>query len=209
MSSYSPGQPFQEVSSSPVRPLGDPRKGPEAYLDLAERQNLTRMLSYPEDLPPKFKAWLLDYIAVNAHGIPASAITGSDRDSVSTRLTRSSNQGGFTGGVTANIIWTVVEWDPAALFNSATPTRVTVSRPGKYLVTLQVEFLVATGQLEIWKNGATRQAIGPSPVGSIGTVLNLAKDDFVEAKVVPSSSTTVVHYEGNHTPVLTVTRVSA
>ncbi len=41
-------------------------KGVEAYLSQEERENLQRMLSFPEDFPTKFGAWLQDYISVNA-----------------------------------------------------------------------------------------------------------------------------------------------
>jgi hypothetical protein len=54
----------------------EPAKGPEAYLSPDERKALQRSLSFPEDLPPKFKSWLIDFIAVNVPQIPVSQIVG-------------------------------------------------------------------------------------------------------------------------------------
>lgn len=51
-------------------------KGPEAYLSAEERKALQRSLSFPEDLPPKFKSYLIDFIAVNLPQIPISQIVG-------------------------------------------------------------------------------------------------------------------------------------
>lgn len=52
------------------------QKGPEAFLTNEERKDLQRSLSYPEDLPPKFKNWIQEYIAVNIPQIPISNIVG-------------------------------------------------------------------------------------------------------------------------------------
>ena len=52
------------------------QKGPEAFLTNEERKDLQRSLSYPEDLPPKFKNWIQEYIAVNIPQIPISQIVG-------------------------------------------------------------------------------------------------------------------------------------
>jgi hypothetical protein len=54
-------------------------KGPEAYLSPDERKALQRSLSFPEDLPPKFKSWLIDFLAVNVPQIPISQIVGFDK----------------------------------------------------------------------------------------------------------------------------------
>jgi hypothetical protein len=54
----------------------EPAKGPEAYLSPDERKALQRSLSFPEDLPPKFKSWMIDFIAVNIPQIPISQIVG-------------------------------------------------------------------------------------------------------------------------------------
>lgn len=53
-----------------------PAKGPEDFLSLDERQFLQRILNYPEDLPSKFRSWLVDFIAVNIPMIPISQIVG-------------------------------------------------------------------------------------------------------------------------------------
>jgi hypothetical protein len=53
-----------------------PERGPEAYLSTDERKALQRSLSFPEDLPPKFRSWLIDFIAVNIPQIPISQIVG-------------------------------------------------------------------------------------------------------------------------------------
>ena len=52
------------------------KAGPEAYLSADERKALQRSLSFPEDLPPRFKSWLIDFIAVNIPQIPVSQIVG-------------------------------------------------------------------------------------------------------------------------------------
>lgn len=67
MSQFMPETQSQERQSS---------KGPEAYLSSEERKALQRSLSFPEDLPPKFKSWLIDFIAVNIPQIPISQIVG-------------------------------------------------------------------------------------------------------------------------------------
>jgi hypothetical protein len=54
-------------------------KGPEAYLSSEERKALQRSLSFPEDLPPKFRSWLIDFIAVNIPQIPISQIVGAQQ----------------------------------------------------------------------------------------------------------------------------------
>lgn len=56
-----------------------PDKGPEAFLGPEERKFLGRMLSYPEDIPPKFKEWMSDYLAVNIPQIPISQISGFNK----------------------------------------------------------------------------------------------------------------------------------
>ena len=55
------------------------QKGPEAFLTGEERKDLQRMLSYPEDLPPKFKTWISEWIAINGLSIPISSIVGFQR----------------------------------------------------------------------------------------------------------------------------------
>ena len=52
------------------------QKGPEAFLTGEERKDLQRSLSFPEDLPPKFKNWIQEYLAVNIPQIPISNIVG-------------------------------------------------------------------------------------------------------------------------------------
>lgn len=52
------------------------QKGPEAFLTGDERKDLQRSLSFPEDLPSKFKTWMMDYFAVNIPQIPLSQIVG-------------------------------------------------------------------------------------------------------------------------------------
>lgn len=53
-----------------------PSKGPDAFLSRDEETFLTRMLSYPESFPPKFKSWLTEYLAVNMQPIPRSQVQG-------------------------------------------------------------------------------------------------------------------------------------
>jgi hypothetical protein len=49
---------------------------PPDYLTPDERKALSRQLGYPEDIPKKFKTWMLDYIAVNGLDIPVSQLHG-------------------------------------------------------------------------------------------------------------------------------------
>lgn len=58
------------------QPKWPPSKGPEEYLTVDERSFLRRYLSHPEDLPPEFQSWLVDFIAVNIPQIPISQIVG-------------------------------------------------------------------------------------------------------------------------------------
>ena len=53
--------------------------GPEAFLSAEERKALQRSLSFPEDLPPKFRSFLIDFIAVNIPQISIRSIVGFDR----------------------------------------------------------------------------------------------------------------------------------
>lgn len=55
---------------------GQDSKGPESYLSADERKALQRSLSFPEDLPSKFKSWILDFVAVNIPQIPFGQIAG-------------------------------------------------------------------------------------------------------------------------------------
>ena len=51
-------------------------KGESTFLSGDERKQVQRLLSHPEDFPPEFKDWLLNYFAVNIPQIPISQITG-------------------------------------------------------------------------------------------------------------------------------------
>jgi len=66
----------QFLPERPEEKAKTPARGPDAYLSLQERAFLSRMLDHPEELPDKFKAWLLDYVAVNIPMIPISQIQG-------------------------------------------------------------------------------------------------------------------------------------
>ena len=186
------------------------QKGPEAFLSIEERKMLQRILSFPEELPQKFASWIVEYMKVNAEEIPASAIVGSERESVSCRLRRTSDQTGFTGGVRTNVIWTEAEWDPSSMWDGT--SKVTVPRPGKYLVISVVEWSVFAGVLEIWKNNATREDLAPATTGnrsSVRTILDMKKNDYVEIKVVPDNSASEILFEANHTPYAVIARISA
>lgn len=79
-------------------------KGPESYLSGEERKELQRMLSFPEDLPAKFKSFLIDFIAVNIPQIPISQITGFNQFDAST-----DTQGAEANGTVATGSGTYVE----------------------------------------------------------------------------------------------------
>lgn len=52
------------------------QKGEGSFLTQQERATVARMFGFPEDFPPEFKAWLIDFLAVNIPQIPISQITG-------------------------------------------------------------------------------------------------------------------------------------
>lgn len=54
-------------------------QGPEAYLSSEERKNLQRLLSFPEDLPKKFREWLIDYLTVNPPQFSITQIQGFEK----------------------------------------------------------------------------------------------------------------------------------
>lgn len=51
-------------------------KGAGSFLSQEERQQVRRLLQFPEEFPPEFKEWLLDYLAVNIPQIPIGNIMG-------------------------------------------------------------------------------------------------------------------------------------
>lgn len=51
-------------------------KGEGVFLTPQERKTVQRLLGFPEDFPPEFKEWLIDFLAVNIPQIPISQITG-------------------------------------------------------------------------------------------------------------------------------------
>jgi hypothetical protein len=51
-------------------------KGAGSFLSSEERQMVRRLLGFPEEFPPEFKEWLLDYLAVNIPQIPIGNIMG-------------------------------------------------------------------------------------------------------------------------------------
>jgi hypothetical protein len=51
-------------------------KGADSFLSAEERADVRRLFGHPEDFPPEFKEWLIDFIAVNIPQIPISQITG-------------------------------------------------------------------------------------------------------------------------------------
>lgn len=51
-------------------------KGQGAFLTQQERETVRRLLGFPEEFPPEFKEWLIDFFAVNIPQIPISQITG-------------------------------------------------------------------------------------------------------------------------------------
>lgn len=55
------------------------QKGPETFLTNDERKALQRTLGFPEDLPPKFKSWITDYLSVNFPQIPITQVSGFEK----------------------------------------------------------------------------------------------------------------------------------
>lgn len=51
-------------------------KGPESYLTSEERKALQRALSFPEDLPPRFKSWIVEHVVTNIQDLPVSQLSG-------------------------------------------------------------------------------------------------------------------------------------
>jgi hypothetical protein len=68
----------QFMPDSQERQPSTPPKGPEEYLSPDERKFIQRYLSFPEDLPPKFRSWVVDQTVTNASQIQASQIAGLD-----------------------------------------------------------------------------------------------------------------------------------
>lgn len=190
------------------KPFLNPQGSEAGNLSPEERALWQRLTGTPSDVAPEFKKWLENFILVNVvPQIPAPQLQGFARASISCRLRRTSSQGGWVGGVRGNITWTSAEWDPSELWDGA--TKVVVKHAGKYLVWTSVEFSSQNGQLEIWKNNSTREAIAPSQGHpNLMTVLDMNTDDYVQVKVVPDGSTTVVNSEANHTPQIVVARLS-
>ena len=173
-----------------------------------ERELWKRLTGTPADISPEFKKWLEQYILVNiAPQIPAAQLQGFSRSSASCRLRRTSNQGDWVGGVRGNVVWTEAEWDPSSMWDGS--TKVIPPFPGKYLVITSIEFSAQNGQLEVWKNDSTREAITPTEAHpTVMTVLDMNKGDFIQVKVVPDGSSTIVNYEANHTPYVAVVRLT-
>lgn len=167
-----------------------------------------RLTGSPQDISPEFKKWIEQQVLLNVvPQIPAAQLQGFSRSSLSCRLRRTTDQTGWTGGVRANMVWTEAEWDPASMWDSS--AKITVPYAGKYLVWTSVEFSVENGQLEIWKNNSTREALATSQAHpNVMTVLDMSKDDYIEVKIVPEGSSMVVNYEANHTPQVAVVRLT-
>lgn len=190
------------------KPFLNPQGSEAGNLSPEERALWQRLTGTPTDMSPEFKKWLESFILVNVvPQIPALQLQGFARSSISCRLGRTSNQSGWTGGSRDNITWTSAEWDPSELWDGS--TKVVVKHPGKYLVWTSLEFSAQDGQLEIWKNNSTREAIAPTQNHpNLTTVLDMSVGDYVQIKVVPDGSSTVVNYEANHTPQVVVARLS-
>lgn len=190
------------------KPFLGPQGSEAGNLSPEERALWQRLTGSPQDIAPEFKKWLEQQVLVNiVPQIPAPQLQGFARSSISCRLRRTSDQTGWTGGVRDNMVWTSAEWDPSELWDGS--TKIIAKSPGKYLVWTSVEFETQNGQLEIWKNDSTREAIAPTQAHpNLTTVLDLRVDDFVQVKVVPDGSSTVVNYEANHTPQVVVARLS-
>lgn len=178
-------------------------------LDEKERAQWIRFNASVSEITPEFKAWLTNFILVEvAQQIPASQLQGGEQASVACRLTRTVDQAGFSGGVAANVVWQLADFDPSGMWDGS--TKVTIKTPGKYIATLEIEYQTDNGQTEIWKNNTTRESIWPNAsTGRCFCLLNLVAGDYLHAKVNPASSATIVNFEANHTPQFAVVRVSS
>ena len=72
MSAFLPDSFKEQETKKPTTP----QQGPEAYFSPEERKMWQRFTSFPEELSPKFRSWLIDFIAVNIPQIPISQIVG-------------------------------------------------------------------------------------------------------------------------------------
>lgn len=70
MSEFLPNAPV------PTKPIRVPQPNTNTVLTPEELEGQRRFLSHPETFPDAFKAWLIDFIAVNGSLIPASQIHG-------------------------------------------------------------------------------------------------------------------------------------
>ena len=55
------------------------QKGLDSFLSQEERAALQRMLGFPEDLPPAFQSWVIDFMSVNLSQISISQILGFEK----------------------------------------------------------------------------------------------------------------------------------
>ena len=119
------------------------KAGPEAYLSSDERKALQRSLSFPEDLPPKFKSWLIDFIAVNIPQIPVSQIVGFNQ--VEQVEVFSATTNASTGSITSTT------------YGSTGPT-VSALRAGSYTIIfgalVSPGAIQETGRISVSLNGA-------------------------------------------------------
>ena len=135
------------------------KAGPEAYLSSDERKALQRSLSLPEDLPPRFKSWLIDFIAVNIPQIPVSQIIGFkqiDQVEVSTNEVA-------TGESTTSGTYTDL---------STVGPQLTTLRDGRYVV-----FFGASS----WNNGSQVSYMSPSINGATALDVNAAMSSVTTA----------------------------
>jgi hypothetical protein len=67
---------FHDAGARQAETQAQTEKGASTFLSQDERAQVARLLGHPEDFPPEFKDWLLDYFAVNIPQIPIGQIAG-------------------------------------------------------------------------------------------------------------------------------------
>lgn len=160
-------------------------KGPEAYLSGEERKALQRSLSFPEDLPPRFKSWLIDFMAVNIPQIPVSQITGFKQ------IEQVEVSSATTGTVGTSQTTTSATYVDLATVGP----QLTGLRNGQYLIFFGVAVLWNTGGVNAWMsisvNGATAvdadactvaTTVGMSPTRAVVKTLSSGNANTLLAK---------------------------
>lgn len=196
--------------------MADKRFGDgEVPLTDFERELQRRLFGKSQDFPPEFTGWLRLQVEKDP---PRLLPTNVERvyNVPRARVTHSSTQSISTATVTT-LSFNTEHYDPWAMHDTSTNTsRLTVVKPGVYLVGGSVEFQAsATGQrgLYIYLNGVTYIAYDIHDASAanetavtVSTVDQFVTGDYVELRVYQSSGGMLnVNSVSRYTPVFHMT----